>query len=148
VVTPDGEKAMAQITYYGHNNTREVGADRPHKGEGPWNIKIDATVTSGPHTGTASEFKAKKVPADIAWLLQEGMKVPVFTDGAGKITNLDIEGLQPLLEHEKEALDAAHKKQSSFGYDFVVPDREDREGLKDLGRDVGKGIKGLFKRKK
>ena len=137
---------MARITYYGSAN-RETGAELPHKGE-RHNVDIDVMVTTGAHTGTTSSFKQKKMAPDLRWLLQEGMDVPVFLDEAGNATSLDIEGLAPFVEANQDAVKAAHKKQSSFGYDFVVPDREEREELKDLGRDVGKGIKGLFKRKK
>lgn len=132
---PDGEKVMARITYYGHGN-RETGAERPHKSERV-SVKIDAVVTSGHATGTTSSFKAKKVPGDISWLLQEGMEVPVLTDQAGTITALDIEALAPLLVEEQDSLDAAHKEQTSLRYAAGLPTKD----------EVGQ-LKGLFRRKK
>ena len=90
---PGREKAMTQITYYGHHN-RETGGPILEK-HVKQNVDIDVTVTSGAHTGTASSFKAKKIPADLRWLLQEGMEVPVFVDQSGNATALDMEGLAP-----------------------------------------------------
>ena len=114
---------MARITYYGHGN-RETGAERPNKNLRVA-VKIDAVVTSGHGTGTSSSFKAKKVPGDIAWLLQEGMEVPVFTDAAGDITALDIEALGPLLAGEKDSLDAAQKEQTSLRYSAGLPTKDE-----------------------
>ena len=142
-MSDQGEKAMAQITYYGHYN-RDTGGPILQK-HIKQNVDIDVTVTSGAHTGTASSFRAKKVPADLLWLLQEGMDVPVFIDQSGNATALDMDGLDPLVAANQDALDAAHKERRSNPFD--IPKREELDDLKEIAGNAGRAVKGLFRRK-
>ena len=130
-----GQKAMARITYYGHGN-RETGAERPDRGL-LVNPSMDLLVTSGAGAGTTSSHKEKRLDGDIAWLLQEGMEIPVYVDSEGRVTGLDRDGLASLLEAGAADLEAAQKEQTSLRYSLGLPSKD----------EVGQ-LKGLFRRKK
>lgn len=127
----------AVLVFYGHN-TRECGHELPER-RLRTNVALDLRTAAGTRT---ARFM---MDARLAWLLEEGMDVPVRVDPAsGLAAALDVDALAAELAHRAPEVEAAHREQTSVFYD--LPRREELAQLKELPGELLRGLRRLRRR--
>lgn len=121
---PTGDPGRGLIVYYD-------GPSHDHVVEAPeknliLGVKLDIQTAPG-----TSSVKTR-LRGQIAWLLAEGMQIPVLIDPAtGMAVAVDKEGLETELAGRADEHKAEMKKQSSLRYSMGI-EKEQIADLKDL----------------
>jgi hypothetical protein len=130
-----GEPGRATLGYYKHN-TKELGHELPTPKKLTTNLKLDLTTPAG--TSTVKQ----RMNAQLAWLMEEGMELPVELDAAtGLATAVDAAALERELSERGGEQEQARKEQSSLLYD--APSKEELGHVKELPGEARKIAKGL-----
>lgn len=122
------------VTYGGHNS-RECGHEAPPT-KLRTNVRLELRTAAGP--GTVKLMMS----ARLAWLLEEGMDLPVLVDPtSGLPVGLDEEALAHELEDRQFHAEASYREQTRLLYD--LPKREELAHLKELPGEVRGIVRGL-----
>lgn len=130
----DPTPGRAVLATYGGHDSRECGHEAPPK-KLRRNVRLEVRTAAGPQT------LKLMMDARLAWLLTEGMDLPVLLDDAGRVVELDVVALAAELEGEQVHADAAYRDQSRVLYD--VPSRRELGQLKEFGGDLRNALRGL-----
>lgn len=128
----------ATLVFYGHN-TKELGHEVPTPSNLTTNVKLDLRTAAGTNT------VKQRMRAQLAWLMEEGMSVPVELDEAGLATKLDTDTLETELAGRRHEASAQGREQAKLTYD--LPSREELRDLKDIAGNGVKAVRGLFRRR-
>ena len=135
-------QGRAKLIYYGHA-TQELGNELPTPKKLTTNLKLDLATTAG--TATVKQ----RMNAQLAWLMEEGMDLPVSIDPAtGLATEVDAATLETELSGRSGEVDAKHDEQSSLRYSTGMPTEDEVAELKALpGKALG-GLRKAWKKRK
>jgi hypothetical protein len=128
------------LVYYGDLPVQETGAELPRKGL-KLKAKLDVRTADG-QEGTVKQW----VPGETAWLMTEGMEVPLRVDASGAPLEIDFEALAGELEGRSGEAEAAHKEQSSLTYD--IPKKEEFKDAAEGVKDAAKGLRAAWRKRR
>lgn len=135
-MTEQPDRGRATLLFYGHN-TRELGNSLPQPASVVINVKLDLRTPSG--TATVKQ----KMRGQLAWLMEEGMSLPVIVDPrTGLATQVDTDVLERELAGGQEAVERQAKHESSLSYSLGLPTREE---LGHVG-EIRRGIAGMIRK--
>lgn len=124
----EGEPGRGVIVYYG-GPSHETGAEMPDR-----NLRINISADVRTAAGTAT-IKTRKIRGELAWLLAEGMDIPVRVDPAsGLAVAWDLDALEAELARRRDEVDAQHRKETSLRYSLGLPDKDEVADAKGLLR--------------
>ena len=126
----EGEPGRGVITYYG-GPSHETGSEVPNR-----NLRINVSADVRTTAGTAT-IKTRKIRGELAWLLAEGMEIPIRVDPAsGLATGWDLEALEAELASRRPEVEDQNSKQTSLRYSLGLPEKEEIADAKGLLRRV------------
>jgi hypothetical protein len=132
----DATAGRATLEFYKHD-TRELGNELPTPSGLTTNVKLDLRTPAG------SATVKQRMRAQLAWLMVEGMEVPVILDSAGLATKVDTDALETELAGHEDEIRATEKEQSSLAYSSGLPSREELGHVKELPGEAKKVFRGL-----
>ena len=124
----EGDPGRGVIAYYG-GPSHETGSEVPDR-----NLRINISADVRTAAGTAT-IKTRKIRGSLAWLLAEGMEIPVRVDPAsGLAVAWDLEALEAELEGRQGEVDAQHRKETSLRYSLGLPNEDETAQARGLVR--------------